>query len=89
MIQAGRPLSTPASTRVTSKKASPRERMPMDEEQAVSVAAVLQSMSSVEERAAAHKSGLPGEPGKTFDELFDWSLDDNGIPYYRKGPATF
>ena len=47
MIQACRPLSTPASTRVTSKKASPRERTPMEEDQAVSAVVVLQSMSSV------------------------------------------
>ena len=56
----------------------------MEEDQAVSVGAVLQDMPSVEERDSAHKSGLPGEPGKTFDELFDWSLDDNGVSYYRK-----
>jgi hypothetical protein len=36
----------------------------MDEDQAVSVAAVLQSMSNVEEIVSARKSGLPGEPGK-------------------------
>ena len=57
LIQAGRPLSAPASARVTSKKASPRERTPIDEEQAVLVVVVLQSMFSVEERAYAHKSG--------------------------------
>ena len=61
----------------------------MDEEQAVSAAAVPQSMTSVEDMYPARKSGSPGEPGKTFDELFDWTLDDNGVPYYRKGPETF
>jgi hypothetical protein len=46
-------------------------------------------MSSVEERIAVDKSGPPGEPGKTFDELFDWPVDDDGVPYWRKGPASF
>ena len=61
----------------------------MEEEQAVSAAVVLQSMSNVEERMAADKSGPPGEPGKTADELFDWSLNDSGVHYWRKGPASF
>ena len=26
---------------------------------------------------------------RPFGELFGWSLEDKGIPYYRKGPATF
>jgi predicted Rossmann-fold nucleotide-binding protein len=43
----------------------------MEEEQAVSAAAVLQCMSRIEESIAADKSGPPGEPGKTLDELFE------------------
>ena len=61
----------------------------MDEDQAVSAAVVLQSMSSVEERVSARKSGSLGEPGKSFDELFDWILGDNGVRYYKKRPETF
>ena len=59
----------------------------MDEEQAA--AAVLQSMASVEEELYTRKLGSPGEPGKTFDELFDWNIDDHGVPYHKKGPETF
>ena len=81
LIQAGRPQSIPDSVRATLKKASPREPIPVDKDQAVSAAAVLQSMSSVEEKELARKSGSPGEPGKTFDDLFDWTLDDSGFPY--------
>ena len=55
MIQAGRPMSTPASARAASSKASPRQRTPVGGEQVVSAAAVLQSMSSVEERTAADR----------------------------------
>jgi N-acetylmuramoyl-L-alanine amidase len=54
-IQAGRPMSTPASARAASSKASPRQRTPVGGEQVVSAAAVLQSMSSVEERIAADR----------------------------------
>lgn len=35
------------------------------------------------------KSGYPGDPGKTFDEMFDWRLDEADIPFWRKGLATF
>ena len=61
----------------------------MDEDPAASVVAVLRSLSSVEERVAANKSGPPGELGKTFDELFDWNIDENGAPYHKKAPETF
>ena len=44
LIQAGRTASTPASARATSRKASPRQRTHVEEEQAVSVVVVLQSM---------------------------------------------
>ena len=77
LIQAGRAASAPASARATSRKASPRQRTPVEEEQAASVAAAPRSLTSVEERVAANNP--PAEPGKTFDELFDWSLDDDGL----------
>ena len=66
LIQVGRPQSLPARARASSNKASPRGRIPMDEEQAASVAAVLQSMSSVEEEQSTRKSRPLGAPGKTF-----------------------
>ena len=79
----------PARVRASSKKASPRqERMPMDEEQAASAAAVFQSISGIELEQSS-KSGPPGAPGKTFDELYEWYVDDDGVPYEEKGPATF
>ena len=60
----------------------------MDDELAASVAAVLQPMSSIEQEQST-KSGQPGAPSKTFDELFEWSVDDQGVPFHRKGPETF
>ena len=35
------------------------------------------------------KSGPPGAPGKTFDELFEWNVDDDGVQFHEKGPETF
>ena len=84
MIQAGRLVSTSASARAAPRKASPHQGTPMEEEPAVSAVAVLQFMSSVEERIAADKSGPPGEPGNSFDELCDWSPDDSGVLYWVK-----
>ena len=46
-------------------------------------------MSSVGEERFTRKSGPLGEPGKNFDELFDWNIDDHGVPYHKKGPETF
>jgi hypothetical protein len=60
----------------------------MDEEQAASAAAVFQSIAGVELEQSS-KSGPPGALGKTFDELYEWYVDDEGIPYEEKGPATF
>jgi len=89
LVKAGRVQSIPARVRASSKKASPRqERMPMDEEQAASAAAVFQSIAGVELEESS-KSGPPGAPGKTFDELYEWYVDDDGISYEEKGPATF
>jgi ABC-type multidrug transport system fused ATPase/permease subunit len=67
--------------------AAPKDTL--GEEQAVSVATVLRSRSSVEEELSTRKSGTPGKPGKTFDVLFEWNIDDHGIPYHKKGPDTF
>ena len=60
----------------------------MDEEQAAWVVAVLQSMSSIEQEQST-KSGHPDAPGKTFDELFEWNVDDEGAPFHNKVPETF
>ena len=60
----------------------------MDEDQAAFVAAVFQSTTSIEQEQLS-KSGLPGAPGKTFDELFEWNVDDDGVPFHEKGPETF
>jgi hypothetical protein len=63
LVKAGRAQSIPAKVRASSKKASPRqERMPMDEEQAASAAAVFQSISGIEMEQSS-KSGPPGAPG--------------------------
>jgi hypothetical protein len=60
----------------------------MDEEQAASAAAVFQSISGTELEQPS-KSGPPGAPGKTFDELYEWYVDDDGVSYEEKGPTTF
>ena len=59
----------------------------MDEDQAASVAAVFQSMTRIEKEQIS-RSGPPGAPGQTFDELFYWSVDDEGVPFHQKGPET-
>jgi hypothetical protein len=71
LIQAGRIIKTLASSRAALRKTSPSQRTLVGEEQAVSVDAAPRPMLSVEERIVADKSGPPGEPGQTFDELFD------------------
>ena len=60
----------------------------MDEDQVALVVAVFQSMTSVEQEQLS-KSGPLGAPGKTFDELFEWNVDDDGVPFHEKGPETF
>ena len=48
----------------------------------------FQSMTSIEQEQLS-KSGPPGAPGKTFDELVEWNVDDDGVPFHEKGPETF
>jgi len=60
----------------------------MDEDQAASAAAVFQSMTSIEQEQLS-KSGPPGAPGKTFDELYEWNVDDDGVQFHEKGLETF
>ena len=60
----------------------------MDEVQAASAVAVFQSMTSIEQEQSS-KSGPPGAPGKTFDELYEWNVDDDGVLFHEKGPETF
>ncbi|MFM7982256.1 MAG: hypothetical protein ACKPKO_23350, partial [Candidatus Fonsibacter sp.] len=43
----------------------------------------------IEKEAAASKPGLPGVPGKTFDDILDWQYDEDGVPYGKKGPKSF
>ena len=89
LVQAGRAQSLPSRVRASSKKAShPLERVPMDGDQAASAAAVFQSMTSIEQEQLP-KSGPPGAPSKTFDDLFAWNVDDDGVPFHEKGPETF
>ena len=52
----------------------------------VADAAVLEAVSSIASVTAAGKSGEPDDPGQTFDELYDWKRDEEGVPYWRKGP---
>ncbi len=44
-------------------------------------------MTSIEQNISS-KSGSPGAPGKTFDELFAWNVDDDGVPFHMQGPET-
>ena len=89
LVQAGRVQSLPSRVRASSKKAAPpHERVPMDEDQAASAAAVFQSMTSIKQEQLS-KSGPPGAPGKTFDELFEWNVDDDGVPFHEKGSGDF
>ena len=88
LVKAGRVQSIPARVRASSKKASPRqERMPMDEEQAASAAAVFQSISGIELEQSS-KSGPPGAPGETVDELYERYVDDDGVSVRRQGSGN-
>ena len=79
LVQVGRAQSLPSRVRASSKQASPpHARVPMDEDQAASVVAVFQSTTSIEHEQLS-KSGPPGAPGKTFDKLFEWNVDDDGV----------
>ena len=52
-------------------------------------AAVWEAVLSIGSDTAAGKSGEPDDPGRAFDELFDWKNGEDGVPYWRRGPQTF
>ena len=54
-----------------------RRKKSLDEEQVASVAVVIRAVATIEGEVGVGKSGPPGDPGTTFDDIFDWKIDED------------
>ena len=52
-----------------------------------SAAVVVKALSEL--GTVQRKPGLPGDLGKTFDDIYDWRKHDDGVYYWNKGPKDF
>ena len=89
LIQSSRIVSSRVATRAIFQKMSPKQKASIDKTMVDSVAAVIQAASTIEGDVVAGRPGSPGDPGKTFDDIFDWKNYEDGEPYWEKGLASF